>query len=1722
MSSTRTELRAARAGIPRALKTTVGGAKRRASLQGAITPEATFQKQVVGLKNRVRLWTQNGHQGDLLKDVWEPFSRCLRAFARRSGLNANATYEHTSSAYRDLADLIAIYHATVEVASQGQEVVDPEILKVLGVLARDASLMEDAVRWTEAALEQMKVSGSTSASRSALLVRIAAFSLRQYGKETPEINVVPVLGRAAEALTGSIRGSSTELDGLLHDVSALRREAVSCITRQNQSIERGDGSLDPDVRVVKLCRTLVYNSLHVFHRSLGSRMDTDESRKYVSRDEARSKTFAKAVQATIDSSLSLLKTSISADDLDWPTLDGILQDCMSLAPLLDDISAEEGHDDDQRKILKTVATKVSNMYWAYSLQLQKNKDELASTDLIHCLQRSIASARAATADDSPVPLLGVKLERLGRVYISAGAATKGRSTLVESLQAQIQEGVLQRSAEFAARKSLKKLASQLNGGSLFEKTLLALLRTYAKPPVQRNPFPSLLDDIGPSDQLRGCLLEWQLMLLSGLLSSSRSFQGLQPLLVATADELLQIFTTQMYPLRRMRMLISLLSVLASNEALFQSEFGRRIRDEALTLASSTVVEDDLSAYGDHFKATLNLLLTLGEPAPKVEKIKESLVVWAQIVESANSLVQLEDGVDDLDFLHSQLCSTVEFLAMKGLVNLAIPTLNLILRIRALQQSQPSCELVLKLSDLAWQYLKLGYSGKAGVALTKAHQAIQRSSVSNEANLRWNLVYAEYVLILGNSEKCVDHLTASQKIAQDSPELENGRGPTATLTKRTETTRLTADACYAFSRLASEKGSWSEALSFAKRCVKLNYRVWASLEHRSRKALMKPTTEASESEGDLPAGETSLASCSTSHLPTVMSTTHSSLNGSSFWSLVPSLIRSLRHLSQLYARLGQLQEALYYAEQGQKIMEAVDATVLISENLAVLGGLYFRSGQTDKGAELLARAKILSNQQERSAVQVQIHCLDGHLHRLRGEVEKERADYIQADQVLDQLVQSSTMKKIDHFSTASSSLEENMASFSLQDDPALKELSAPRLNRRVQGRGGKPKKEPKSEQSSLASGECIELLSLRGNVLRLRATIELLARKFDVAASLLSQAESCSLDTHGTVMQRIGLSSQLLRQSLEEMAHDAVFCVVEESTTLFPSVLTTTKKNLKHRGELSPGKSHHHLEKSPNRPQVKMIGKPKKTSPRSFTDCLSHARDGLLEVLNIATRQCSTSTIRTVSSALSNLTLLLAATLSSRTIVIRPIMPMVYAETARILATRREKVTIQIEKQVMSREEELKWPDPTELALSSSRDELHLDATGFQKHYVDIIPPRWAVLSISLSDNMEELTISRLQAGQTPFTLRLPLTRHNSRDADEEVFGFKQARDELVKIIDAANFTAHDARDMTKKGAKSRWWAEREALDAKLRDLLLNIENIWLGGFRGVFSQTQRPPELLSRFHRSFQNILDRYLPSRQKAPKRSHAEQIHLAPHILGLLVGLGIPSDEDELDEPLMDLLYFVVDILQFHGEHNAYDEIDFDQIVIETKDALRAYHAALSAVGTDQSGSHTILILDKGLHVFPWEALPCLDGLSVSRLPSLDCLRERILLQQSQWNNDHEIHAGFRIGRGNGSYILNPSGDLSSTQTTFESDLKSLSTWNSIVQRDPTEEEMKHSLENRELFLYFGHGSGAQYIRARTIKTLDRCAVTLLMGCSSGCLTDAGEFELYGTPKNYLHAGW
>jgi separase len=449
--------------------------------------------------------------------------------------------------------------------------------------------------------------------------------------------------------------------------------------------------------------------------------------------------------------------------------------------------------------------------------------------------------------------------------------------------------------------------------------------------------------------------------------------------------------------------------------------------------------------------------------------------------------------------------------------------------------------------------------------------------------------------------------------------------------------------------------------------------------------------------------------------------------------------------------------------------------------------------------------------------------------------------------------------------------------------------------------------------------------------------------------------------------------------------------------------------------------------------------------------------------------------------------------------------------------------VEAEKEQMSRDECLRWPTHS---VSNFTPTALLD---FQKNYIDLIPTDWTVVSLALNETRDELYITRYESGLSPFLLRLPLARHASRDMDEEEFSFEDGKKDFDEIIELSDFSTRTAKDMTSREARQQWWTEREALDTRLRELLLNMENIWLGGFKGVFSQHERQPSLLARFRKSLENILNQHLPSRRK---KSQQKRPILDTRVLELFVGLGDVTDEGlDLDEALMDLIYFVVDILHFNGERNAYDEIDFDAMVVETQEALHAYHSA--AHKAPQATRHMILVLDNNLHGFPWESLPYLEEISISRLPSLAALRERLLSARQSTSQSCKAAGHYIQAEHGGTSILNPSGDLAHTSKTLKPRLDELhGGWTHIANRAPTEKEFEDSLRDRDLMLYFGHGSGAQFVRSKAVRRLyserqegdDRkpgCATTLLFGCSSVHLTENGIYEPSGMLASYLTAG-
>lgn len=113
-------------------------------------------------------------------------------------------------------------------------------------------------------------------------------------------------------------------------------------------------------------------------------------------------------------------------------------------------------------------------------------------------------------------------------------------------------------------------------------------------------------------------------------------------------------------------------------------------------------------------------------------------------------------------------------------------------------------------------------------------------------------------------------------------------------------------------------------------------------------------------------------------------------------------------------------------------------------------------------------------------------------------------------------------------------------------------------------------------------------------------------------------------------------------------------------------------------------------------------------------------------------------------------------------------------------------------------------------------------------------------------------------------------------------------------------------------------------------------------------------------------------------------------------------------------------------------------------------------------QDPKHLFLILDKQTQAFPWESLPVLEGLSISRIPSIAFLHDRIDLAKERRHSPERFTSQAKKA----TFVLNAGGDLHKTQEEFEGWVKEKE-WKGITGRMPLELEMQKALSENDLFL-------------------------------------------------------
>ncbi|KAK6436543.1 separin protein [Oleoguttula sp. CCFEE 5521] len=1007
--------------------------------------------------------------------------------------------------------------------------------------------------------------------------------------------------------------------------------------------------------------------------------------------------------------------------------------------------------------------------------------------------------------------------------------------------------------------------------------------------------------------------------------------------------------------------------------------------------------------------------------------------------------------------------------------------------------------------LANAWMCLGFVEKADDAIKHVAALAADGGCSDLSKMSYRLALAEISIATDKYDDCKAHML----------ELEALRGllPPNKVTReqRASYERIHAQGYLTHATWSLATGAPHEALAGAKHAVKILNSIWHRFEGPGGPQKQFPGSDAAtvdEEMVDLASGVSKLQLIPKDHPPPSVQS-----KGTPFWPLVPLLSKALIMLSDLYVHHGLISEATYYSTKAIEVAGAVGPSPLLSRARSHRALLLTLAGDT-AGAELCLASD------EESSLSTPSLAAVARLRAKGAILTQERSFrlaidvYGEIERIIGKLCSDASILELSQGSgtTPQTVLRLVEPAQPLPNPKRGPAARPPRTQARTTATtGGRNKRTAiseivaKAEPSPcvVATSSCHLLGKLSFDIACAKVQVQLIigdGSDGDLTGMHFLPADIARQQRSGRLQAR-----QYLVQVARDLQADITYNVLPEAALAWPALLPS---------------------KLPVKPATKSITS--KASSSRIKQAVTVADKGLNTLAATLQKACKCLQSDSAGSTPYASTAALHRACSLRCSTMMPLSALpsmassgvqlsegmsVAAEQARIIATIREASAIAVDLRHDTKGSPFKWPELHQATASSEAMDV-----DFQARYVDILPEPWTAVSLTLDEDCRELVISRYRRSQSPTFLRLPFARHKPEDTEEEKFDYHTAKSEIQEIIQRSNASCHNNVEMSSKGAKSSWWTERETLNRRLRELLLNMEEIWLGGFRGIFSTAEPEADDLLRVRKDLVAILDRHLPSRQTT--RGKANGFELDDSVLELFVSLRRGVDEDsDIDELATDLLYFVVDLLQLKGERNAYDEIDFDSMTIETLDALRSVEAPNGSSSEDE---HLILVLDKRLQIFPWENLPCLQTASVSRVNSMLTLRKCIMAMRSEISDGRHT-----VPRKSGAYILNPSLDLSNTQTMLEPALRKAAArdsvaWTSIVKRAPSEDEFKTVLQTANMTLYFGHGAGSQYIRPRTIAKLDKCSeVVWLMGCSSGAVTEHGELEPQAVPLSYLMAG-
>eukprot|EP00002_Diphylleia_rotans_P033297 TRINITY_DN7063_c0_g1_i1.p1 TRINITY_DN7063_c0_g1~~TRINITY_DN7063_c0_g1_i1.p1 ORF type:complete len:1850 (-),score=285.78 TRINITY_DN7063_c0_g1_i1:71-5620(-) len=388
----------------------------------------------------------------------------------------------------------------------------------------------------------------------------------------------------------------------------------------------------------------------------------------------------------------------------------------------------------------------------------------------------------------------------------------------------------------------------------------------------------------------------------------------------------------------------------------------------------------------------------------------------------------------------------------------------------------------------------------------------------------------------------------------------------------------------------------------------------------------------------------------------------------------------------------------------------------------------------------------------------------------------------------------------------------------------------------------------------------------------------------------------------------------------------------------------------------------------------------------------------------------------------------------------------------------------------------------------------------------LLPIDWTVCCITLSADRTGLIVSRFSNQDPPFVSA-------TKFLDGE-FTYRQISERFDKIMQESRDTIKGTLPIDCEETKSVWWRKRTEQNNALKELLNDMENNWLGVWKGILlgrpvhgeqdAYIDRLTNLPDRDPGLLQRVAS-YLRVFREGATAFTEEQLSYASAFIG---ASGIITDEEARSyiQPINSVSQAsksaTVKPRRRVGAR-ASGEIE------EETPHKRNERLELSFLGHGP----VILMLDEELQKYPWESLPLLDlkSQAITRCPSLSLLKS--LLLRKAW----VYPAPRQVG-----YVLDPAGDLPRTRQHFQDIFRGQQDWRGFIGQEPSPKDCREILETCDAYIYCGHNGGEQYLSRQGMRGLTRCCPTVLIGCSSGALKVAGDMEPRGAVLDYLSAGW